>query len=219
MMVERQTHSPQWHRHNTMHHRPHTHHDNTRPYEPQHDYRQYKNKDYKPSTKTKTKTSTARNHTQNFFHTNYLSPTFPKPTNRRGQVSHNSSNPTQTSPTKATPNKQGHHVDHPGSPRSTRKNKKRNKGKAGHSPQQLVTHSNRPIKTQRNSTKPKIDVSTRISPPTSRPPICSSTCNRTVTSSSTEILLSDRKICPRHKSHHTTMDSLSQTTTPLLSEV
>jgi hypothetical protein len=53
----------------TPHHAPpatHTHHDHTRPYDPQHDYRQYKNKDYKPSTKTTTKTPTARNHTQKF---------------------------------------------------------------------------------------------------------------------------------------------------------
>jgi hypothetical protein len=153
----------------------HTHtktpHDHT--YEPQHDYRQYTNKDYKPSTKTKMKHPKARNHRHKVFHTNS---TFLKPTNRRGHVSHNSSNPTKSSLTKATPNNQDLHVDQPGSPRPPRKTKRRKKDKEGHSPeQQHVTHSNRPIKTQRNSTKPKIDDSSRNFLPTSRPPICSPT--------------------------------------------
>jgi hypothetical protein len=176
---------------------PHTHKDKTRPYEPQQDYRHSTTQDYKPSTKTsQSKHTTARNHRQRVFHPNYLFPTFFKPTNRRRHVSHNSSNQPTASPTKTTPNDPGLPIDQPGSPSSNRKFKRRNRDKEGHSHEQNVTYFNRPMKTQKNSAKPKIDDVTPIFPPTSSSSICSPTCNRTVITSSTEFSHHDRKMRP-----------------------
>ncbi len=138
-------------------------------------------KDYKPTQKkSQPKHPNKRNDRQRVFYTNYLSPKFLKPINRHQHELPNSSNQSHASPDTTPPTNRGFQVNQPGSPSSPHRLKRGNKDKGGHSHVQQANSSNRPMKTQRNSEKPKIAIITQIISPSSSSSICYPTCNRSV---------------------------------------
>ncbi len=121
-------------------------------------------------------------------------PSFNKPTNsEQTTLTHSSSGP---SPAKRK-NKAPEGDDHP------------QRG------QNHVHHSNQPMKTQENSHKSKIDISTRIIDRSSSSSTCNPICNRFATTSSPALHHNDRETSPRQISSHTPSYSREPTLTTL----
>jgi hypothetical protein len=164
-------------------HATHTHRDNTQPYDHAHEPRSSTTQDYKPTQKkSQPKRPNKHNDRQRVFYTKSGFPKFLKPTNRHQNKLPTSPNQSHTSPDTTPPTNRDFQVNQPGSPSSPHRFKRGNKDKGGHSHVQHANSSNRPMKTQRNSEKPKIAILTQIISPSSSSTMSNPTCNRSAMS-------------------------------------